>query len=246
MLDNEEFMTWSNENIVAVVGRDGAVGGKEDHKPVEEVDPKTKEKREVCPSYPGLTCEEHRAMRRTFANPPDGWGKIPPSDGVPNNWVVGPDGTVEKIENKDAFVVKTLIETLTTFQKKYEGKPVPLKKWDAYNKSFAEADKAVEDGKWKVALAAYAKVDADAKKLSKGLTEKLAAKATALNDRVAARFAEVKDGSDDAATKLKAVKALRADVGQKLSTGPLAVVAELDAWLKEQAAAAAPPKSVEK
>lgn len=245
MLDNEEFIAWTNENIVAVVGHDGATGGKEDHKPVEETDPKTKEKREVCPSYPGLTCAEHKALRHAFANPPDGWGKIPPSDGVPNNWVVGPDGTVEKIENKDAFVVKTLIETLTAYQKKYEGKPVPLKKWDAYNKSFADADKAIEDAKWKAALAAYAKVDGDAKKLSKGLVEKLAAKVAGLNEKVAARFAEIKDGADDAPVKLKNVRALRAEVGQKLSTGALPVVAELDAWIKEQAAAA-PKSTIEK
>lgn len=236
MLDHDDFIAWSNENIVAVVGHDGATGGKEDHKPVTEKDPKTKEEREICPTYPGLTCAEHKALRAAFSNPPDGWGKIGQSDGVPNHWMVGPDGVCEKIENKDAALPKALIEVLTAFQKKYDGKPVALKKWDAYNKQFADAEKALADGKWKAALAAYAKVDADGKKLSKGLVDKVAAKATELNDKVAARFTELKDGTDDDATKLKAVKALRAEVGQKLSTGFLPVVAELDAWIKEASA----------
>ena len=48
---------------------------------------------------------------------------------------------------------------------------------------------------------------------------------------------EIKGGTDDDATKLKNVKTLRADVGAKLSTGTLPVVADLDAFLK----AAAPP-----
>ncbi len=236
MLDNDDFIAWSNENIVAVVGHNGAVGGKEDHKPATEKDPKTKEEREVCPVYPGLTCKEHQDLRAAFSNPPDGWGKIGQSDGVPNHWMVGPDGVCEKVENKDAALPKALIEVLTAFQKKYEGKPVPLKKWDGYNKLFADGGKAVEDGKWKVALAAYAKVDADAKKLSKGLVDKLAAKAGELNEKVAAKFTELKDGSDDDATKLKHVKALRAEVGQKLSTGFLPAVADMDAWIKEAAA----------
>jgi hypothetical protein len=242
VLENEDFGAWSSENCVCAVGHDGAVGGKEDHKPKEEVDPKTKEKSLVCPSYLGLTCDEHKAMRREFANPPSDWGKIPPSDGVPNNWVVGPDGVVEKLDNKDAAVPKSLQDALTAHQKKYEGKPIPFKKYEGYRKAIADGDKALEDGKWKAALAAYLKVDADAKKLSKGLVEKVAAKLAAVNEKVAARFAETKDGEGDVASKMKAVKALRADVGQKFSTGLLPVVADLDAWIKENAAALAPAK----
>ncbi len=164
------------------------------------------------------------------------------SNGVPKNAWFSPDGKITKIDNKQALVGKTLIDLLTEAQKKFD-KPIPFKKWDAYNKSFEEGDKATGEGKWKAALAAYAKADADGKKLSKALVEKVAAKAKALNDKVAAKLEEVKSGSDDDATKLKAVKALRAEVGQKLSSGPLAVVADLDTWIKDASAApAAPPK----
>ena len=86
MLDNDDFIAWSNETIVAVVGHNGAVGGKEDHKPATEKDPKTKEEREVCPVYPGLTCKEHQDLRAAFSNPPDG-GVKPGLDPVdPNLW----------------------------------------------------------------------------------------------------------------------------------------------------------------
>ena len=151
MLENKDFVTWSNENVVVVVGHDGATGDNKQHEPAEEVDSKTKEKHAVCPLYHGLTCEEHKAIRREVENPKDGVGKIAIPSGYPNSWLVGPDGVVEKLENKDAGAAGGCEDALTAFQKKYEGKPIPLKKYEAYKKSLAEGDKAVEDGKWKVA-----------------------------------------------------------------------------------------------
>ena len=244
MFDNDDFIAWANENIVVAVGHNTSTPGNEQHKPVKETDPKTKEEREVCPKYPGLTCEEHKAVATAAEqSPPEGWAKMPESKGIPNNAVFHPDGTVEKLENKDVMVAKTAIDTLTAKQpNKKDDKPVPFKKWDAYRKSFEDADKAVADGKWKAALAALAKVDADGKKLSKGLTEKLVAKVKDVDEKVGARFGEIKDGSGDDAAKLKETKALRAEVGQKLAAATLAVVADLDAWIKEHAAPAAPPK----
>jgi hypothetical protein len=242
VLTNEEFATWINENGIAVVGHNGSVGGKADHKPVEEVDPKTKEKREVCPSYAGITCADHQKCKEEAGNPPDGLGKIDFPNGVPNSWMVGPDGVVERMEQKDSMVPKSAIEALTAFQKKYEAKPVPFKKYETYRKLFADHDAAVEAGKWKDALSALVKVDADGKKLSPGLAEKVKAKAGELSDKAKARLGEIEAGDGDDASKLKAVKALRADVSAKLSIGNLAALADLDAWIKERAAAAAPAK----
>jgi hypothetical protein len=235
VLENDDFILWANENCVCAVGHDGATGGKEDHKPTKITDAKTKEEREICPSYDGLTCEEHRKVKADARAAPEGAGQIGESPGVPNNWLVGPDGSCVQIPNDKAGLPKALIEELTTAQKKFE-KPILRKKWDAYQKSFDEGDKALADGKWKAAIAAYAKVDADTKKLSKGLVEKVAAKAKDVNDQVAAKFTELKDGSEDAAAKLKAVKALRAEIGTKLAGALLPVVAEIDAWVKENAA----------
>lgn len=242
MLENEDFLTWANENIVTVVGHDGATGENKQHEPVEVKDAKTKEVSKVCPLYEGLTCEEHQGIRREASNPKDGFGKIEVPSGFPNSWMVGPDGVVERIEPKDQQTAGKVQELLQEFQKKYDGKPLTMKKYEAYRKAMVEGDKAVEDGKWRAALAAYAKVDADAKKLPAGLAERLKAKIDAANEKVAAKFAEVKDGDLDAAAKMKAVRALRGEVGTKFSTGHLAVVADIDAWIKEQAAAAAPAK----
>ena len=243
MLSNDDFIAWTNENAVAEVGHDGATGGKEDHKPVDETDPKTKEKRSVCPSYTGLTCEEHRKCRADASSGADGLPKIGQADGVPNSWIILPDGTVEKFDQAKSMSPKDAIEELTKYQKNVQGKPVGSKKYEVYRKAFADGDKAVEDAKWKVALAAYLKVDADAKKLSTALEEKVKAKLATANEKVAAKFTELKDGDGDAATKLKTIKALRADVGTKFTSGFLASVADMDAWIKDAAAAAAPAKA---
>jgi hypothetical protein len=240
VLENDDFVTWANENIVTVVGHDGATGENKQHDPVEVKDPKTKEVTKVCPLYEGLTCEEHRDIRREAANPKDGFGKIDVPSGFPNSWMVGPDGVVERIDPKDQQTAGKIEELLQEFQKKYDVKPLPMKKYDAYRKAIADGDKAVEDGKWRAALSAYAKVDADAKKLPAGLAERLKGRIDAANEKVAAKFTELKDGSLDAAAKMKAVRALRGEIGTKFSTGNLAVVADIDTWIKEQAAAAAP------
>ena len=51
VFEKDDFIAWANENVVTMVGHNGATGGKEDHKPTEVTDPKTKEKKSVCPSY---------------------------------------------------------------------------------------------------------------------------------------------------------------------------------------------------
>ncbi len=238
MLDNEDFITWANENVVVVLGHRGGAGGKEQHKPAEEKDAKTGDAKPVCPLYPGLTCAEHEKIREDAGNGgKDGIAKIDVPSGHPNSWMIGPDGKVEKIEKQTPS--KEVMDALIAYQKTYAEKPVAAKKYGEYRKAFDEGDKALEDGKFKVALAALVKVDKDAKKLTSGLVEKVTAKVEALNGKVAEKFAALKDGDGDAAAKLKSVKALRSDVSAKLSTGALPVTAEIDAWVKEAAAAAA-------
>jgi hypothetical protein len=226
-----------------VVAHDGATGENKQHDPVEVTDPKTKEKKQTCPLYAGLTCDEHKAMRHDISSPPEGWGKVDVPGGHPNSWMIGPDGVVEQLPAKDQQVAKTVQDDLTAFQKKYEAKPIPWKAYEKLKKAIADGDAALEAGKWKDALASYLKVDSDAAgKKSTHLMEKVKAKATAVNEKVAAKFAEVRDGELSAPDKAKALKALRADVGAKFSFGAIAVVADLDAWLKEAAAAATPAK----
>lgn len=242
MLENKDFIAWSGENCVVVCGHDGATGSNKPHDPVEETDPKTKEKKSVCPLYTGLTCDEHKAIRREVGEGKEGLPKIEVPSGFPNSWMVGPDGKVEKLESKDCMAAGALQDALTAFQKTYEAKPLTFKKWDGYKKLLADSDKALEDGKLKAALGPIAKVDADAKKLTPGLLDLVKSKLAAVNEKAVAQMAEIKDGTLDDAAKLKAARALRGEVSAKFSTGSLPVLVELDAWLKELAAAPAPAK----
>lgn len=237
MLDTEDFATWCNENCLCVVGHDGAVGGKEDHKPAEETDPKSKEKRAICPVYGGLTCEEHRQVKQDAGNAKEGYPKIEFPNGVPNTWMIGPDGVVVQMDQKDSMLPKNAIEAMTVFQKKYAGKPVGFKKWEAYRKLLDDGDKAVEAGKWKDAMTAYVKIDADVKKLSPGLIERVKTKAEELNGKLKARLEELTSAEADDATKLKNVRALRGEISAKFSFGPLAVLADIETWIKAQAPA---------
>ena len=97
MFDNEDFIAWANENIVMVVGHNTATPGNEDHKPTKVTDPKTKEEKEICPKYPGITCAEHQAIQRATESPPEGWAKMPESKGIPNNAVFIPRRSVGAI-----------------------------------------------------------------------------------------------------------------------------------------------------
>ena len=189
-----------------------------------------------CTYYPGLKCSEHVKVLSEVRKPPEGVPEIPEWQGIPATFLVAPDGTVEVC--KEDRAPSSLQNAVEDLQKRLKLKPVPFKKYEGYLKAMADGDAAVEAGTWKAALAAYAKVDKDAKKLP-GLTSRLAKRLEAMNGKVAEAFAKAKEGGD-AATCLKAVKTLRADAGAKLpSAGALPVLADLDAWLKENAA---PPK----
>src|SRR6058998_1710550 len=126
--------------------------------------------------------------------------------------MIGPDGTVEK-DTSDREP-KACMNGLIDFQKKFRLK-IPGKKFLTFVAAIADGDKAAEAGKWKDALAAYAKVDAEGKKLS-SLQPEVKAKVDALNAKVADAFAKARDGDGDLAAKGKAVKALRAEVSARL------------------------------
>ena len=161
--------------------------------------------------------------------------------GFPTSFMITPDGKFE--QHKKDRVVKDLIDGVAEFAKKSGLKP--SKKYQAFLANFADGDKAVEAGKWKDAEAALLKIDAVAKKMP-SLGCRLPAKLEALNDKVVEAFGKLRDAEgEDAAAKIKAVRALRSDVATKFvvlaPTGYLPVVADLDAWLKANPMPAAPP-----
>jgi hypothetical protein len=268
VLEDEDFIAWANENVVVLVGNgngtgthktgakdDDAKGGKKDDdkkgiprpegeepdaKP-EEGDSKPEEPTAGpaadvdCTYYPGLKCAEHVKALQDVRKPPEGVPEIPEWKGIPATFLVGPEGTVEECnEDRAPSSLQNAVEDL---QKRLKLKTVSFKKYEGYLKAMADGDAAVEAGKWKAALAAYAKVDKDAKKLP-GLTVRLGKRLEAMNAKVLEAFGKAKEEAD-AAARLKAVKALRAEAGAKLaSAGALPVVADLDAWIKENAAPA--------
>jgi hypothetical protein len=188
-----------------------------------------------CTYYPGLKCREHAAISSEVHAPKGDEPKIPDFQGVPASFLIGADGTVE--ECKEDRAPSSLQGAIEDFQKKLKAKPLPFKKYEGYLTAIGKGDEAVEAGKWKVALAEYAKVDKDGKKYP-GLAARVGKRAEAMDAKVVEAFEKAKEEAD-AAARLKAVKALRAEVGAKLSTGNLPVVATIDAWLKENAATTA-------
>ena len=180
--------------------------------------------------------DDHALMAAHVAGDPEAFGELVRRH-RDRLWAVALRTTSDPEDASDA-----LQDALIAFQKTYESKPVAFKKWDGYKKLLADGDKALADGKLKAALGPIAKVDADAKKLTPGLLELVKSKLAAVNEKAVAQLTEIKDGTLDDAAKLKAARALRAEVSAKFSSGNLPVLAELDAWLKETAAAAAPAK----
>ena len=155
--------------------------------------------------------------------------------------MIAPDGKTFEPHTKDR-AVKDLEDGVGDFEKK--AKVHPSKKYEGFLKALSDGDKAVADGKWKVAISAYLQIDAVAKKMP-SLGGRLPAKLEALNDAVVTAFGKLKDdAATDLAAKVKAVKALRSDLGPKFATGTLPVVADIDAWLKANPppAATPPPK----
>jgi hypothetical protein len=269
VFDNQEFIAWANENVVFLVGHEGKShsayeakpgdkdakddkkDGKDEKKDAEKPEPETTKPEAAkpeggdesakapaggCSIYAGITCEEHEKVAAD-AKEGSGGPKLE-FKGWPTSFMIAPDGTVEKHESDRA--VKSLEDGVADFTKKKGLKPD--KKFLTYLAALDEGDQATADGKWKVAITAYLKVDAVSKKM-KGLGATLTPKVAALSDAIAAAFTKLKgDESKDAAAKFAAVKALRADVGARFAAGLLPVVADLDAWLKENPPPAPPKK----
>jgi hypothetical protein len=237
VLENAEFIAWANENVVVVIGHKGSVHAPEKKDPKAPPAPEPAPEAETagapgeCRLYPGLTCAEHEKIMEDATG--SGTPKVEVK-GYPTSYMVAPDGTFAK--HTSDRQPKPCMDALVDYQKRFRLK-ITAKKFASHLAALADGDKAVAEGRWKDALAAYAKVDGEGKRLS-SLQMELPAKVEALNAAVAAAFAKAKDGDAAPAPKRAAVAALRSAVAAKLSTGPLPVVAELDAWL---AANPAPP-----
>jgi hypothetical protein len=259
-MENDDFVKWANENIVVVVAhqddghkpespaKDAKNDEGDDPDAPKDDEPKPDEEPKEdggarsdggadgpCPLYPGLSCAEHRTMGRDLTGPPEGLPKIEAPEGVPSSWLIAPNGEVRPVTGANQQSAGKIQEIAEAWQKDL-GDHVPWKKWEKYQAAFQDGDAAVEKGDWKAALKAYGTLDAALKKLPDALGSQLQAKVEVLREKTSAAWAEVRDGEGDVAAKQKAAKDLLAKVGQRLSSGPLPVKAEIEAWLKENAA----------
>jgi hypothetical protein len=223
VLENEDFVKWANENIVVVVGHNDT-----GHEAVVE-DAKGK-KSPGCALYPGLQCKEHADIMNTVGSPAEGLPKIEMPNGVPNSWLVAPDGTVEAIPGADQQSAGKVQELAEAMQKT-AGKAILWKDYEKLNDAFAAGAKAVEAGDWKVAVAQYVAVEKKAAKMPASVAKRLKERVEALNAKVVEAFEAVK-AETDATQRDKEMKALRAKVSSKIGPAALPVLADIDAWLK--------------
>ena len=243
VLEDVEFAKWAAENVIVLVGHPKGAHKSEDVAKPAKGEPKTQ-----CSLYPGITCADHEQI---FA---DATGKALPGakdekakpakkakkddgpalpklevKGFPASFVIGPDGTFEThgADRQPESCKNRLLE----LQKKYEENPVPLSKWGVYKAAFADGDKAWKDSRTKPALLAFAKIEADSAKLAKVVAEKLKTRLDAIDAKAAARFAALEKASGEPATKVKSVRAIRAELDVAMVT-PLATMTAIDAWLE--------------
>jgi hypothetical protein len=229
VLENEDFVKWANENIVV------AVGHNDTGHPAEVEDEKGK-KTPGCPLYPGLQCKEHQDIMNIVGRPPEGLPKIEMPGGVPNSWLVAPDGTVEQVSGSDQQSAGKVQELAEAMQKK-AGKVITWKDYEKLNDAFEAGAKAVEAGDWKAAITQYAAVDKKAGKMPESVGKRLKERVDALNAKVVEAFEAVK-ALEDAAKRAKDMKALRANVAAKIGATALPVLADIDAWIKANPAPA--------
>jgi hypothetical protein len=223
VLENEDFVKWANENIVVVVGHNDT------NHPAEVEDAKGN-KSPGCALYPGLQCKQHQDIMNQVGNPGEGLPKIEMPGGVPNSWLVAPDGTVEAVSGSDQQSAGKVQELAEALQKK-AGKVITWKDYEKLNDAFDAGAKAVEAGDWKVAITQYAAVDKKASKLPESVGKRLKERVEALNAKVVEAF-EATKAVEDAAKRDKDMRALRAKVAAKIGAAALPVLADIDAWLK--------------
>lgn len=230
MLENKKFVAWANENIIVVAGQT------ETEHPAEIEDAKGKAV-PGCSLYPGLTCEQHKAIPGECRRPAEGLPAIEITNMMPNSWLVSPSGEVVQVESAVQQSAGKIEELVAEMQKEH-GKPLTWKKYKKYQEAFELGDTALGGGKLKAAIKAFQKVEKDAKKLPEAMKEEVQKRLDAVNAKAAEAFAGIRDGSEDLTVKLKAANKLKTEVGARFKQGYLPIVDEIKVWLKEAKARA--------
>lgn len=160
-----------NDRVVVLIAYSGTV-----HKPIKQVDPKTKEEREVCPLFPATTCELHNQLYTDKAGFFD-------YETLPAAFLVSPKKKTIK-KGVESANPKTLPTFLAEAQQTL-GEGVFLSDVGRLDKKLAKADAKLEEGKLSTARRYYEKqlkkkMKAFVKKLAQQRLERLDAKARAM------------------------------------------------------------------
>lgn len=229
MLENEDFVKFANENVICVVGHN-------DTNHEAEVEDAKGKKSPGCALYPGLQCKQHQDIMGEVGRPPEGMPKIEMPNGVPNSWLVGPDGTVQQVSGADQQSAGKVQELAEALQKTC-GKAIGWKDYGKLLESFEAGEKATGSGEWKAAITAYQAIEKKAGKMPASVGERLTKRVDELNAKVVEAFEAVK-AVEDAVQRDKDMKALKAKVAAKIGPKALPVLADIDAWLKANPAPA--------
>jgi hypothetical protein len=225
VLTNKGFIDWATEHVVVLVGHNDM-----GHEPVEE-EGEDGTPREVCPLYPGLTCRQHRDLVVDLNN--SRFEELPRVEFVslqPNSWLVSPRLEVRRIVEEDQFTAGKIEAAAEALQKEL-GAPLPLARHRKMKAHLEAAESAGAKRDWKAAVAALAAFAKDAADVPEPLALLLPDAVAMLNVKVEEAFLVLRDGAEDAATRTKAVKALRAAASGRIGTETLPVLADVDAWL---------------
>jgi hypothetical protein len=229
VLENEDFVKFANENVICVVGHN-------DTGHAAEIEDAKGNKTPGCALYPGLQCKDHQAIMGEVAQPAEGMPKIELPNGVPNSWLIAPDGTVEKIESADQQSAGKVQELIEALQKK-SGKAIGWKDYEKLSTAFETGAKATETGDLKAAITAYQQIEKKAGKMPASVGERLTKCVEALNAKAVEAFEALKS-AEDAVQRDKDMKALKSKVAAKIGPKALPVLADIDAWLKANPAPA--------
>ncbi|RMG18608.1 MAG: hypothetical protein D6731_01645 [Planctomycetota bacterium] len=148
LFHNPVFVNYVNEFAVSVVGH------RETHDMIEVVDPRTRERKKVCPRYPTIPCEVHA---RAASEARQGGGFQ--FRGVPASFVC--DSSGKQLAQVRGMSPQAFIDALKEAQRTIGKPPLTATAIAELERDLLKGDKLLAKGKYAKAHKAYAKVAED-------------------------------------------------------------------------------------
>lgn len=176
LFQNGEVAALLNDRVLVLIGH--RPGG---HEPVEQLDPKTRERRAVCPLFPQIACAAHDAIYDERAGYFD-------YEDLPAAFLLSPSGEVI-VKDMERVGVKQLAGKLEEAQRKL-GAGVFRSEVDRLERKLEKGDKKADKGQLKGALRIYeGELEGCDKEF---LKRKIEARLAALDERALAMIEQAK------------------------------------------------------